>query len=214
MLAGALYSFFNTQKLLETAELSQATVIEMVAHHSDDGTTYAPVYQFRTRTGDLIETESSSSSNPPSYQVNERVIVYYNPSNPQENKLDGFFSLWGMSVILGIMGSVFFSVGLVPFLFSKIRNRKQALLKANGEAIQAEIKEVVVNESFSVNNKHPYNIKALWQDPKDGSSHSFKSSNIWFDPQPLIKQEKVTVYINRENPNKYFMDTSFLEKAS
>jgi hypothetical protein len=35
-------------------------------------------------------------------------------------------------------------------------------------------------------------------------------SNLWYDPSGQIDREKITVFMERNNPTKYYVDLSFL----
>jgi len=46
-----------------------------------------------------------------SYDKGEKVEVYYLPSKPRRAEINGFFSLWGGTTIVGVLGVVFFLIG-------------------------------------------------------------------------------------------------------
>lgn len=60
----------------------------------------------------------SVSSDPPAYQVGEKVEVMYLPGSPDDARLDGFLENWFAATLLGGLGTVFTSVGLGIFFFS------------------------------------------------------------------------------------------------
>lgn len=214
LLAGA-YGFYNsTASLLAVAETSEAKVIKLVAHRSDDGTTYSPVYVFSTKDGRNIEGESSSSSNPPSYSVGETLKVYYNPANPEDNELDGIFNLWGGAIIMGILGIVFFGIGGGIIASGVVKQRRYAQLKDTGTPVFAEVTGVNYNTSLKVNGRSPYIITAQWQNPSDNKVYIFESDNIWFDPSAHINDEHITVLIDPKNPKNHMIDISFLPELA
>ena len=43
--------------------------------------------------------------------------------------------------------------------------------------------------------------------------HLFISANIWIDPTEYIKEGHVTVYVDKENRSRYFIDLSFLPEV-
>lgn len=51
-------------------------------------TQYAPVLEFRTTEGRVVQTESTVSSNPPVGRPGERVQVAYDPADPTSAKVD------------------------------------------------------------------------------------------------------------------------------
>ncbi|XKM13833.1 hypothetical protein RCS94_01330 [Orbaceae bacterium ac157xtp] len=117
----------------------------------------------------------------------------------------------GAILVLSIMGGAFFLVGAVPlFILYKKNAVKKDLLK-NGRPVPAKVKSVYYNEALQVNGRSPFVIECHWVDPSNPSSlHIFKSHNIWFDPSDFIRSENITVYIDQNNPKRYYVDLSFL----
>lgn len=222
MLMGTFYWVQNTQQFTQKALKAEGTVIDLIesrsssssSNHSSSGYTYAPKVQFATEQGQAITFITSSSSNPPSYNVDEKVEVLYLADQPNAAKINGYFDLWGGATILGILGSVFFAIGAGIMLFSHFSSRKKNHLTTSGEAIQADFQNVELNESISVNNTHPFRILAQWVNPNTAELHIFKSENIWFDPTNHINNKKIKVYIQPNNPKKYHVDISFLPKLA
>ena len=213
MLVGAFFLFTNTQDFLKTAVTADGTVIELVSSRSSDSVTYAPVVEFQTNDGSRIEFMSSSSSNPPSYSRGETVEVLYQASSPEKARINGFFSLWGAALIVGIIGLVFFLIGFAIILFSVLKSKNIKYLKENGTRISAKFQSVSTNTSVKVNGRHPFQILAQWQNPTTTQLHIFKSDNLWFDPTEHIKGDEISVLIDLDKPKKYYMDTSFLPEV-
>ena len=214
MLIGALCLYLNTRSFLGEALRTRGIVVDLVASQSDHSTTYAPTVQFKTPAGETIEFTSSTSSNPTAYNQGEIVEVLYLAGQPQGARINGFFSLWGGGVIVGSLGGIFFLVGAILFLVPVMSGRKEAYLRANGEAVLAQIQGVDRNGSLSVNGQNPFQVIARWQNPSTSEIHIFKSNNLWFDPTDFLKDPQVTVFIERGNPKKYHVDLSFLPKLA
>lgn len=116
IIAGVLY--FRTASFIERAERTEGEIIEMVARSGSKGsTTYAPVFTFADASGASHTIHSSTSSYPPRYHVGEKVTVLYDPKLPKDATLDGFFSLWGITVILGGMGILELIMGYIFIWF-------------------------------------------------------------------------------------------------
>jgi hypothetical protein len=101
MLIGAFFLFTNTQGFLKNALTAKGEVVKLVRSRSSDSYVYTPVVEFITQGGLTIEFISSSGSNPPSYTNGEIVEVLYQEQSPEQAKINGFFSLWGIPTILG-----------------------------------------------------------------------------------------------------------------
>ncbi len=214
MLAGAFYFYKDTTSFLETATRTEGIVIELVRTRSDGSDMYKPVVQFVEQNGKAIEFTSSTSSNPPSYSVEEKVGVWYDPAKPEHAEIDGFFSLWGISAIFGGLGAIFFLIGSGIILATTIKSRKHEYLRLHGTPIETDLQSVQLNTSFTVNGKHPYKVSTQWFNPFTSEVHVFESDNLWFDPASYVKDRKITVFIENDNPKKYFVDLSFLPKLA
>lgn len=214
MLAGSFYWAQQTQQFLQSAVKTKGEVIDLLRSRSSDSTTYKPVVRFNTAEGQEIEWVSNVSSNPPSYQRGESVEILYSSAAPQDAKINSFFGLWGGSVIIGILGSVFFLIAMGMIIWSWRKQRKQIYLRKRGMPVQARFTAVELNQSFNVNGRHPYRICAQWQEPATGAMYVFYSDNIWYDPSDHIKNDAITVYMERNNPENYWVDTAFLPKLA
>lgn len=214
MLVGAALIYRNTSSFLAGASKAEGTVVELVRSRSSNSITYQPVVQFAGQSGQTIEFVSSISSNPPEYRIGQKIPVLYDPADPQDARITGFFSLWGGSAILGGMGGVFFLIGAGIILAGTLKVRQDEYLKKNGTPIETDYQGVELNTALSVNGGHPFRIMSQWQDPSTSDVHVFKSNNMWFDPTSYINTRKIKVYIERGNPGKYYVDLSFLPKLA
>lgn len=214
MLAGAFLLYQNTRTFVEDATRTEGTVVELVESHSSDSTTYRPVVDFTTSTGETIRFTSSSGSNPPSYSVGEKVALFYLADAPQQAKVDGYFSLWGAPTIVGGLGSVFFLIGAGVMLVPMLKRRRDDYLKKHGTPIESVFQRVELNEALSVNGRHPFRIVTQWQNPATSKMHVFESSNLWYDPTEYVKSDRIRVFIEKSNPTKYVVDLSFLPELA
>lgn len=212
MLAGAFWAYSSTSSFLKQAETADGIVFELLASRSDNSTTYRPVVQFIDQQGQFIEFVSSTGSNPASYSQGEQVKVLYLPERPSNAKINSFFSLWGVAIILAGIGAVFFLIGVGIIMFTRLKSRQDEMLKTSGVAIETQYQSVEQNTALSVNGRHPFRVLTQWQNPATSDIHIFKSNNLWFDPSAYIKQETIRVFIAKGNPAKYYVDLSFLPK--
>lgn len=214
MLVGAFFLFTGTQDFLKTAKTTQGTVVDLISSRSSDSVTYAPLIEFNTTDNSRIEFVSSNSSSPPSYSRGESVEVLYQESSPESAKINSFFSLWLGTIIVGVLGLIFFLIGMSIIIFGVSKSKMIKQLKATGTPILANFQSVQKNTSYEVNGKNPYQIITQWQNPNTSEIHVFKSENIWFDPTMHIESDKISVLIDSQDPKKYFMDISFLPKMA
>ena len=121
---GAGYFYFATKSFLEKAQTTEGTVIELIKKKSSDGkSTYAPVFTYKDSDNLEHKIYSTTSSYPPAYEVNEKVEIFYLPTDPKQAKINGFFQLWGASVIFAGMSIVTFILTLAFFFFMKPTRR-------------------------------------------------------------------------------------------
>lgn len=117
-------------------------------------------------------------------------------------------------LILFLMGFVFFAIGFIPFLIMMRKNRIKKKLLQNGRLIQAKVTSVDYNTTLSVNGQSPFIIRCQWSDPlMNDQVYLYKSNNIWFNPSDFIHGDTIAVYIDQDNPKRYYVDLSFLPKV-
>jgi len=92
---------------LRGAIKAEATIVELVQRSGDQGTMYAPVFVFAVSEGRTQKVFSSVSSFPPIGAVGDKITVLYDPQNPKGASEDTFFSIWGISAILGGCGTFY-----------------------------------------------------------------------------------------------------------
>lgn len=214
LLVGAFLWYQSTVTFLDEALEVPGVVTDLVYSRSGDSSSYYPVVQFEDARGQLIEFQSSSGSTPASYSRGEHVSVFYLPGEPESARIDGFFSLWGGVLIMGILGGAFFLVGSLMVIVPLIRKGRGAKLRESGQLVTARIQGVEQNTSLVMNGQSPFRIVTQWQDPATAKLHVFRSDNLWFDPTDHIPGESIGVYIRPDNPKRYWVDTSFLPKVA
>lgn len=213
MFLGSFFMYLSINKFLKTAIMAQGTVVELQSVRSAKSTTYKPLVTFNDKNGAKIEFTSGDSSNPPSYDVGEKIEVLYNPKKPQDAKIKSFSSLWMGVLIICIAGAVFFAVGFSFFISEKKKRALIGFLKQNGTKIETDFQSVNLNTSVKLNGRNPFQILSQWQNPATSKIHVFASDDIWFDPTNFIKTNIITVIIDKNNPKKYQVDLSFLPES-
>ncbi|RFA24708.1 hypothetical protein CAI21_20695 [Alkalilimnicola ehrlichii] len=218
MLAGALIMGANSLRLVMTAESAVGTVVELDRRTSQDSdgrtrVSYRPVVRFQGPEG-MVTYRSSNGSNPPRYYVGQRVDMLYNPSNPSNARIDGFFDLWAATLFLALMGAVFTGIGGVATRSFGKRAKTIKLLKQSGHRVRAVVNGFDWNTSIRFNGRSPWRITCQWQDPTTQQVHVFYSEDIWQDPQNHIKPgEEIDVLIDPRDPSKlHYVDTHFLPR--
>jgi hypothetical protein len=110
MCVGAWLLYQNATAFIASASRAQGEVIALQyvdSSRRNSSGTWRPLVRFKAPSGEIIEFAPSSSSNPPAYSKGEVVGVFFDPADPKDARLDGFFSLWGGASIAGGLGIVF-----------------------------------------------------------------------------------------------------------
>ncbi|NTW69756.1 MAG: DUF3592 domain-containing protein [Chlorobiaceae bacterium] len=220
MLLGTLYINESTRSFMSQAIKTEGTVVRLAESWSGGSTVshnssiYRPVVRFRDRNGLQHEFISSSGSNPPSYLEGEKVELLYLPDKPENAQINEFVSLWAGSIILGGLGTLFLFVGGGIFFVPMLKKQKNDVLRAEGTPIETEFQSVLINTAVSVNGNCPFQVVTQWKNPATSEIHIFKSDNIWYDPSQYIRNKRIRVFIDRNNPKRYYVDLSFLPKLA
>jgi len=95
--------FLIRQRLafIRDSEKTMGTVILLKKEKdSDGGTTYRPVFRFKTKTNQEIVFDHSVTSSPPSWSVGDDATIVYDPDNPDNARLYSYFGVFGVAAIL------------------------------------------------------------------------------------------------------------------
>lgn len=214
MLGIASYIWYSTKSFTGKATKTSGQVVDMLSERgSKGGLTFKPVVMYTDARGAQHRYIPSFSSNPPSYEAGETVTICYDPNNPDKARIAGLSEYTG-AFILGGMGLVFSLIGFGYYTYLIVKRRRDNWLKHHGQQIAADFIEVKIARSVTVNNAHPFYLSCEWKDPLSKKKYRFKSNFIWYDPTPYMRDRKqVAVLIDPNNPGRYQVDISFLDKA-
>ena len=220
------YLYNDNRVFLATAKETDGEVVELISKRDSDGTTYRPRVRYRPQGGYDMFFESSVSSNPPAFDVGEKVKVLYEPGNPQSAKINSFMSLWFGVLISGVLGLIFSAVGLGTLVHAIRKHKMYGWLEKYGQTITVKVNEtyqrVADKKTRNTNGRTVYvksggddfwKINAQWQNPRDQKIYVFESEPIAFDPAEYVR-ETVNVRIDPNNPKRYRMDISFLPQRA
>jgi hypothetical protein len=214
MLVGAGYWMTRTQAFVDRSETVPGEVIDLERSRSSDSTAYYPVIKYKTKSGQERTFRSNTGSSPPSYDVGEKVEVMYDVAEPSDARIRSFFSIWGGPAIVGLLGTLFGVIGGGILYVRRSFAQRAEDLRRRGMPIQTDYQGVEQNRGLQVNGRSPWCIVTQWKNPTTGELHLFRSANLWFDPTAHIQGRQITVYVDRKNPKRYYMDVSFLPKLA
>ncbi|MEQ4675082.1 DUF3592 domain-containing protein [Providencia vermicola] len=210
-LVGTAFALYSGMDMAKNGIKTTGIVTDLdISVSEDKSKTYFPIIEFTTLENQQIEFRSSMGSSSYRNSIGQSIDVLYNPANPQDAIIDSLFGVYGLSIILGIFGGVFTLIGGIPVMLGITNKKKSTRLLREGTPIQVKITGVEENTMIQVNRRSPYQIIADVHDKDTNTIKRYKSENIYFDPSPYIDRENVTIYLDRSNANKYYMDIRFL----
>lgn len=206
----------STLDFSAVAESAEGQVVDVEYHRSTKHRSYHPVVRFRSANGEEINFTFEDARRPSIYSRGDVVTVLYDPQAPHGARIDSFLQLWFGATSLGIMGGVLSGVGIGYWGWKVRRTRQDAWLDRHGERISARIVDIWPDTDYSISRqgRHPWRIRAQWQDPMAQVVYVFNSRNLWFDPAPFLRDKNIDVIIDRRNPGRYKIDLSLLPQEA
>jgi len=102
----------NRLAFIRQGEKTIATVITVKKEKdSDGGSTYRPVFRFKTSSGQEMTFESPYTSSPAAYEVGEDATLTYDPSDPSNVKIYSYFGVFGLAAILMALAMALIVIG-------------------------------------------------------------------------------------------------------
>ncbi|NGE93242.1 DUF3592 domain-containing protein [Morganella morganii] len=212
MLMGGSYFYLSGYSQEKSGIVVTGQIIDLSVHRPDDGASYCPVVKYTDGQEEYV-MESSYCSSGYRNALGDDIDVIYQPGSPDNAVIHSFGGLYGGAMILLGMGAVFALVGTLPLIIMYLRNKSGQRLLREGMPVKARFSEVILNTTININGRSPFQIVAQMHDTAANTVKLYYSHNIAFDPSPFINQEFVTVYVDKKNPDKYYMDISFLPKV-
>lgn len=104
----ALLFFQKTQGTIQSADYVPPSGSQANATAVERAGTYTHQAFFTLSNGKTYSVFTRVKSNPPRFQVGDRVSVYYNAENPEDALIGGFLELWLGTLALGFFVLIFF----------------------------------------------------------------------------------------------------------
>ncbi len=200
-------SLVSSWQLANTGVRAEGVVIGLVGSR-----TAQPRVRFVDETGRVIEFVSRAGSNPPAYNIGERVEVLYPAGQPRRAVIRGVFSLWGFAMIGGGLGLVCTIIGLLGLAAGVRAGRRARTLDAKGVLIDTDFTTV---ERISDDDGVVFFVRSQWLSPSSREMHVFQSDALRFDPSRFIRPgQRIRVRIDPANPSNHQMDMGFLPREA
>ncbi|MBQ4523943.1 MAG: DUF3592 domain-containing protein [Lachnospiraceae bacterium] len=198
------YQLIHTITFNKTAVSTTATITDIQTYTSK-GDTHHNVfitYEFEGKTYENIQISGYSSS----MHEGKELTVYLDPDAPTDARVKSIDI--AATVILFILGIVFFLVGFLN-LFSRIKAaRQKKYLLANGKILSAIVDNIYRNTSYKVNGRSPFIVECQYIDENTNTTYRFKSENLWTNPNNYLETgSPINVYVDYEDYSKHYVDT-------
>lgn len=160
-----------------------------------------------TYEGETFETDLSEYSN--GMRAGDEIALYVNKENPTKVRTE--MLLYLITYILCGVSIPFLIIGIVFLLVLRAKKNKKQDLLQNGRMVEAVVTGGQINYNMQINNRHPWKLECQYKDTFTGAVYLFSSNNIWKDPFLYVDQT-IKVYMDKENPRKYYVDVDSLEE--
>jgi len=146
------------------------------------------------------------------YHDGDIVKVFYKADIPDKMRFsDGV--RFGRKVL--IIGTIMLLSNLLLVYSDRKRTKSDNSFKANGRKLEAQIVKTGTDTSITIYRKNPFFVDCKWSDPDTGKEYTHTIRYIWKDPKILLAgRDNIDVYVDTNNPDKYFLDISFLGTAA
>jgi hypothetical protein len=112
LLLASIFLASSTQRFIRSAQAASGKVVDNLPDVDSDGdTVYKPRFVFTLSNGEEVSVQSQVGTSPPSFRKGQSVTVLYDPSSPQQARINSFMQLWGGAVILIAVAVIFLVVG-------------------------------------------------------------------------------------------------------
>ena len=185
-------------QFLKNASPVEAEIIAM--HHTGTDVLGMPVVKYSVEGQEYTGTLSFSSSD---MHPGRHITVYYhhdNPENIRSAESEGF--LIGIFLFIGL---VFASISWIIASVRRKHRRNIRQLLANGLKVDAEITDIQENLNKRMGKHHPIIVHCRYLSP-DGRLYLFHSHSVWCRSHEVDMKKKIPVYMDRQNPARYFVD--------
>lgn len=204
VIASGVAIYFEASAFQKTAKITVGTV-------ANSGMSY---YEIKYTSDDGVERTSNRthSSKGSKYHNGDKVKVFYQIADPDKCRIsDG--KRGGKKVVF--WGFILLLFNLLSVYHGKKRARNENYFKTTGRKVEAQIMKIDLDMEITIMKKNPYYIHCKWADPMTGREYRHTIKNVWTDPNTLLSgRNGIDVYIDRKDPEKYFMDIAFLGETA
>jgi len=203
-ITAGLAIYLEASAFQKTAKITVGTVVNSTMSR----------YEIKYISNDGIERTyyGIHSSKGGRYDNGDKVKVFYQVADPEKSRFsDG--KIGGKKVVFWAFIMVLFN--LLSVYQGRKKDKSEKYFKTTGRKVEAQIIRTDFDMSLTIMKKNPYYIDCKWTDPMTGREYTHTIRYIWKDPEMLLAGRRtIDVYIDRDDPEKYFMDIIFLGEGA
>jgi hypothetical protein len=125
LLAVAAFSYMREVSFLKATENATGTVVDLYYSSSTNGGgSFCPVIDFNTKAGEPVRYYGNVCSQPPAYDIGDKIDVVYDPADIKHVAIDAFWSEYLGAIIFAGIGLPFFLLGVWISLAAITKNRE------------------------------------------------------------------------------------------
>ena len=117
LICTAFWQYTKTESLLKRGKVALAEVIDLVTQSGSKGATYAPVFEYTDASQQIQRFKSEVASNPPAFQVGNKVPVVYDPADVSQVKVVSYWGLYRWAVIPLVIALPLLTISIGNWLF-------------------------------------------------------------------------------------------------
>ncbi len=208
-------SFFNHHKFINNSETTIAEIVDIqkeyyYSSHRTSSTRnkrkvrYYVDIEYFVDGQKYEQTLNQYSSN---MYIGKEIEIYYDPDMPYNVKMGTDV----ISIVFLCIGTPFAIIGAIFIIVNIVSSGSKKKLMQKGEEVSGTITDVYENTNIRVNGRHPFKAEVKVINPFDGETYLYSSKNITENISHLIGQT-VTVYVDKNNKRKYYVDIDSLLK--
>lgn len=204
LILGAVLIFGNGMRFKQSSVDVTGEIADIMSYYDDDGDAHYQVfvtYDYEGKTYERVRLSEYSSD----MYVGDSILLLCDPEHPEKVKTESGFYI--ETIVLAIIGPIFFCIGAVPLIFIIRKKQQRKYLLTNGRVLYATVERIGLNTSYYVNGQNPYVIYCTWKDDYADRLYRFKSDNLWTDPGIVFCEgSEIKVYVNENDYSKYYVD--------
>ena len=205
---GIAIILFVIDSSLETISVeTDATILSLEYEY---GKRYATVTYKVDKKDYIISTPLDATQE--DLAINDQITIKYDIRNP--GKL--IYNNHLIETVIIALISIILIITTLPNSLKYLGNyKKLKKLKTTGIKLEATIVDIFVDiQKPQYQKKYPYRVRAKYVNPTDNQEYTYSSDYTYKDLKELLKETKketITVYIDKENPNNYYVDLNSLK---